>query len=99
MIIIFLIVFSKTFVVRGEQLLGVTYHLTSIVSCCLFFIPVFDEISKRSLFLLILVFFGVIIFYVVLLCTALFMVNIIRLLVEFLGFVVVVSVGSWKMFC
>jgi len=32
-------------------------------------------------------------------CTALFMVNIICPLVEILGFVVVVLVGSWKIFC
>jgi len=49
--------------------------------------------------LLIHVFVRVIILYVVLPSTALFMVNIIRLLVEILGFVVVVLVGSWKIFC
>jgi len=49
--------------------------------------------------LLIHVFVRVIIFNVILLCTALFMVNIIRLLVEILGFVVVASVDSWKMLC
>jgi len=48
--------------------------------------------------LLIHVFVHVIMLYVVLLCTALFIVNIIRLLVEILGFVVTVSVGSWKIF-
>jgi len=44
------------------------------------------------------VFVRVMILYVVLLCTALFMANSIRLLVEILGFVVVISVGSWKIF-
>jgi len=48
---------------------------------------------------LIHVFVRVIILYVILICTALFMVNIIRLLVELiLGFVVVVSVGSRQIF-
>jgi len=46
--------------------------------------------------LLIHVFVGVIILHVVLPYTALFIVNSIRLLVEILGFVVVVLVGSWK---
>jgi len=45
------------------------------------------------------VFVCVIILYVVLLCKAFFMVYIIRLLVEILGFVVVISVGSCKIFC
>jgi len=49
--------------------------------------------------LLINVLVRIIILHVVLPCTALFMVNIIRRLVEILGFVVVVSVGSWKIFC
>ena len=39
------------------------------------------------------------ILYVVLSCTALFVVNIIRALVEILGFVIVVSFGTWKIFC
>jgi len=48
--------------------------------------------------LLIRVFVRPIILYVVLLCTALFVLNSIRLLVEILVFVVVVSVGSWNIF-
>jgi len=48
--------------------------------------------------LLLHVFVRVIILYVVLLCIVSFMVKIIRLLVEILGFVVIVSIGNWKMF-
>jgi len=73
-----------------------------IVSCCLFWRVLFQFLMRFvnvHHVLLIHVFVREIILYVVLPYTALFMVNIIRPLVEILGFVVVVSVGSWKIFC
>jgi len=71
-------------------------HLYAAVYYALYILHKFVNVHHV---LLIHVIVRVIILYVVLLCTALFVVNIIRLLVEILGFVVVVSVGRWKIFC
>jgi len=96
--------FFKTFVVRRtaiRRLLNLSFNahcfLLPILTGTL---PVFDQICKRSSrFINSCLRSRNNLVRSILLCTALFIVNIIRPLVEILRFVVVVSVGSWQIFC